>query len=405
MPPHHQRDQESSCARVSQTVEARREVRRNRPPPWVVRKLMVGVVLGIVGLSAYVYIGRLVVPALREDEGSAVGRSSAIGLLVGYTIVLAMLLWSYAMIVLVSPGYAIDHVHKTPAPTAPPQPQPWHTDAHATTDSTIAPPPSTLQVHGEPVGANPGKAREILHPELQRQPPAHPVLRTEYRYCYREGIVKPKRTHHCRACGKCVLAYDHHCPWIGQCVGARNARFFFVFTEWGAVYCLYVFLSLLIATIRLNNRGRGGGDIDAFYIAIMALAALFSLFTVGMAATHIRLNMSNLTTLESMNAHQMWEQESAVLANALPWWDARSRREIRKRWDDEWGNPRTEGNIWWLGSASANWHARMGDSVVGWFLPVLGKRSDSHGLDYAVNPRFDEEGRWRRREEWPEHLR
>ncbi|KZV82021.1 hypothetical protein EXIGLDRAFT_779065 [Exidia glandulosa HHB12029] len=382
-----------SCARVSRDVEARRDARRNRPQPWVVRKLMVVVVLGIVGLSAYVYIGRLVVPALRQDENSALTRGAGIGLLVGYALLLIMLLWSYAMIVLVSPGYAVDHVHKSEAPTAPPQPQPWHTDAHALTDSTISHPGSTHPFVPQSSSADqPGKEATVLHPELQRQPPGHPVLRPEYRYCYREGILKPK-----------ILAYDHHCPWIGQCVGARNARFFFVFNEWAAVYCLYVFISLLIATIRLNNRGRGGGDIDGFHIAIMALAALFSLFTVGMVATHIRLNMDNMTTVESMNAHHMWEQEGAVLANALPWWDARSRREIRKRWDHEWGNPRKEGNIWWLGSASVNWRARMGDSVVGWFLPTLGKRPD--GLEYPVNPRFSDDGRWRRREEWPEHLR
>lgn len=65
----------------------------------------------------------------------------------------------------------------------------------------------------------------------------------------------------------------------------------------------------------------------------------------------------------------------------------------------------------------------MGDSVVGWFcasfrcfdlslvktitdadaVPILGKPVD--GTDYEVNPRFDAEGRWRRREEWPENLR
>lgn len=32
-------------------------------------------------------------------------------------------------------------------------------------------------------------------------------------------------------------------------------------------------------------------------------------------------------------------------------------------------------------------------------------RGLSDGLTYPVNPRFDEEGRWRSRAEWPEELR
>ena len=32
-------------------------------------------------------------------------------------------------------------------------------------------------------------------------------------------------------------------------------------------------------------------------------------------------------------------------------------------------------------------------------------RSLSDGLAYPVNPRFHPDGRWRRREEWPEELR
>jgi palmitoyltransferase len=31
-------------------------------------------------------------------------------------------------------------------------------------------------------------------------------------------------------------------------------------------------------------------------------------------------------------------------------------------------------------------------------------RSKGDGLAYPVNPRFDEEGRWRRRKEWPVDL-
>lgn len=34
-----------------------------------------------------------------------------------------------------------------------------------------------------------------------RRPPKVPLLKPEYRYCYKDEIVKPFRAHHCRACG------------------------------------------------------------------------------------------------------------------------------------------------------------------------------------------------------------
>ncbi|EJD43540.1 zf-DHHC-domain-containing protein [Auricularia subglabra TFB-10046 SS5] len=404
--PHHTSNNSSKggagvgCKRRLELLEERAEARRARPQPWLLRKFMVAVVLALVAFSAYVYVGRLVVPGLRGNA-HAIGRAAAIGLLVGYAILLAMFLWSYAMVVGTSPGYAIDHVQKTPAPTAPPQPQAWHTDSVRSN----APPPPSQQPQPPRRPSNgytaprPERKAPVLHPELQRTPPAHPLLRPEYRYCYREGILKPKRAHHCRACGKVMLQYDHHCPWIGQCVGARNARFFYIFIEWCLFYTLYVFLSLLLVTLRRS----GGADIDPTFIAIMALSALFLFFSIGMLSTHTRLIILNQTTVESMSTHQLRERESHVLAENLSCCDARSRRIIKHRWDEEWGNPNTEGNIWWLGSARANWEQRMGPSVLGWFLPI--GRYGPDGLDYAINPRFDADGRWRRREEWPAHLR
>lgn len=33
------------------------------------------------------------------------------------------------------------------------------------------------------------------------------------KYCKKCDAVKPKRAHHCSACGICVMKMDHHCPW------------------------------------------------------------------------------------------------------------------------------------------------------------------------------------------------
>ena len=100
-----------------------------------------------------------------------------------------------------------------------------------------------------------------------------------------------------------------------------------------------------------------------------------------------------------------------------------SRRRIQKQWDAEWGKIGTEGNLWWLGSRRANWEATMGRKKWGWIrmcsrrlgiaftkmrLPLLIVpigRSLGNGLTYPVNPRFDRDGRWRRRAEWPDGFR
>lgn len=92
-----------------------------------------------------------------------------------------------------------------------------------------------------------------------------------------------------------------------------------------------------------------------------------------------------------------------------------------ERWDAEWGRLGREGNLWWLGSARANWEATMGKAKLGWFrasvsplaerglmgvaVPIRAKPVHDDGLSYVPNPRFSKEGLWRIRKEWPKELR
>ena len=89
-----------------------------------------------------------------------------------------------------------------------------HSHSHSTHPSQprLAPPSAENGVHTGPYTPTlPPQPREkeresslpqFTRPARGRHPPSLPSLREEYRYCRRCEIVKPPRTHHCRACGK-----------------------------------------------------------------------------------------------------------------------------------------------------------------------------------------------------------
>ena len=53
--------------------------------------------------------------------------------------------------------------------------------------------------------------------------------------CYVCQLPKPPRSHHCSACGKCILKRDHHCFMTGVCIGFFNQRYFMVFCFYLAI--------------------------------------------------------------------------------------------------------------------------------------------------------------------------
>ncbi|KIJ61195.1 hypothetical protein HYDPIDRAFT_96950 [Hydnomerulius pinastri MD-312] len=237
---------------------------------------------------------------------------------------------------------------------------------------------------------------------ISRSPPSTPVLLPEYRYCSRCKIIKPPRAHHCRACGTCILKYDHHCPWIGQCVGAFNHKFFVNFLQWGTVFCFWTLATLLGLNVKSQTRSPAP-DLDPQQIVVIALSGLFGLFCILMFITQLHLIRLNQTTVESIGSRSMRDREQEVLSNEYRWYEIGAKRRTQKQWDNEWGEIGREGNLWWLGSGRANWEAVMGKNMWWWFLPI-GHRLDD-GMSYQTNPRFDDQGRWRRRKEWPSELR
>ncbi|KAF8920141.1 DHHC palmitoyltransferase-domain-containing protein [Mucidula mucida] len=424
----------SICRVIEDAKYEAREKRatRDTPPPWITVKLMVPITFGIMVYAAYVYIGRLCVPAIRQ-RSSVLDRGGGIALLVVFSPLLLWMVWAYVVVVLTPPGFAKDHVPKCPPPLpGPVQNGPPFVPTNGDLESGTMNNPARISTAGRvdsiggpsyedlqlrtPLGSHerhesndapnpPLDDKSILNLRIkmammnvERRPPITPVLLPEFRYCMKDELVKPYRAHHCRICGTCVLKYDHHCPWIGQCVGARNHKFFVNFNLAAMVFTAYTFGTLLAYTVR-----GGDDDLDVQQIVIIALSALFFIFTFSLFVSHCHLLYLSQSTVESMRDRTMKDRESHVMNDALGFCNLRTKQELKRSWDEEWGRIGKEGNMWWLESGRKGWEDTMGTWWVGWIFPV--GRGLSDGLHYTPNPRFDQEGRWRRRKDWPTHLR
>ncbi|KAI8460875.1 DHHC palmitoyltransferase-domain-containing protein [Phakopsora pachyrhizi] len=267
------------------------------------------------------------------------------------------------------------------------------------------------------------------------------------RYCRKCRLVKPLRSHHCRHCGKCVLKMDHHCPWVGRCVGARNFKFFFNFLQWAFLYCSYVFATVLAVNIRNQTSSSSPSErlsLDGQHVSILVLSGLFMTFTISLLVTHFFLMSFNLSTIEHMNLTRnkkreerriesflrieldrqrehnqkdddekrkdkrkwFWRQDGDVNLLRQFFKVRKARRIIVRRFDREWGSPLREANPFSRGSWKKNFEEIMGLSKAAWILPIRGKWREGSGeaevgLKYELNSRFDEDGRIRRRVDWP----
>ncbi|CAE6442533.1 unnamed protein product [Rhizoctonia solani] len=455
------------CVGVARDTYKEKEKQRRenqKPQPWILQKLVVGVVLGIVVWTYYVYVGRVCVRLLNRGDTVKGGVYIAI-----FNLFFLMFSWTYLKVIVTPPGFARDHVPQSDPPGTSQYGRPWDIDSevrgtddghrtigtayegmsergHGQPISTTSHDPAHFSPNAEtnaaveldaipaiasvhariasPVGDDCplGDASTTVHEtqsylqpvaaqtegahkgknsvHVSRNPPQTPVLADEYRYCARDKLMKPMRTHHCRLCATCVLQYDHHCPWIGQCVGAYNRKFFLNFTFWSTWFTAWVFGTLL-SDLVVESRDVNF-QLDGQEIAVIALSGLFTMFTASLTAGHTRLLILNATTVESLGFSRVREKDKANLEMAFGIWQCREKYQTRKRWDHEWGRIEREGNLWWLESGRTNWEQVMGHKVWEWFLPI--GRSANDGMHYAVNPRHDADGRWRPRWQWPAEL-
>ncbi|WVF69567.1 hypothetical protein IAT40_004345 [Kwoniella sp. CBS 6097] len=218
------------------------------PDWWVSRNAAILVIIALLCWSFYVIVGRVCTPMIRGNSPYKLGRSTGVGILVGFVILWFLATWTYLKMILTGPGFAKQVVPQTDKPDVsayPPYPPPPVENTHYNMDDINGPNPSEFAPVANLIGSalpnsdGPAVANPYPNPDQSLSATNHgnnkvrdwqtiprplPAINTQPRWCRFCEIVKPDRTHHCRHCGTCVLQFDHHCLWIGQCVGWANHK-------------------------------------------------------------------------------------------------------------------------------------------------------------------------------------
>ncbi|KAK9145781.1 hypothetical protein Sjap_005684 [Stephania japonica] len=238
--------------------------------------VMILLVLAIIAVSYYAVV--VLVCGLHLLHGGFQSVLSFIGVIV-FHVLLALLLWSYFMVVFIDPGSVPENWRARPEENL---------EAGCSTSLPEHPLPDTWPT-------SEGTARR-------------PTLG----YCSRCQNGKPPRCHHCSVCQRCVLKMDHHCVWVVNCVGARNYKFFLLFL-------LYTFLETTMDTLVLlphfarffgeaKNHSRyssSPGELAVTFLAFVINLA-FALSLLCFLVMHASLVLSNTTTIE------VYEKKKAV---------------------------------------------------------------------------------------------
>ncbi|RWR86268.1 putative protein S-acyltransferase 12 [Cinnamomum micranthum f. kanehirae] len=231
--------------------------------------LAILLVIAIVAISYYAVVVVTCGPQLARGGVGSVLYSS---ILVVFHFLLALLLWSYFMVVFRDPGSV---------------PENWRPVLEENLELGIS------VALSDYVSSETSASTRNSSTGTER--------RQALSYCSHCENFKPPRCYHCSICKKCVLKMDHHCVWVVNCVGAQNYKFFLLFL-------LYTFMETTLDTLILmphfikffedaKNRSSSPSKHAITFLAFV-LNLAFALSLLCFLVMHASLLSSNATTIE-----------------------------------------------------------------------------------------------------------
>ncbi len=240
-------------------------------------------------------------------------------------------------------------------------------------------------------GSIPQEQTQII-PNEEEEQKRQQQQNQSYPMCSVCETYKPKYTHHCRICNRCISGMDHHCPWMNNCIGKGNLKFFILFLGYlwlASLYALVLFALnyFLCHGGRINNDAAGGingGDDDGIVeeekctfpevlvhlVRIMTILCIGAFwFTTNMILCVKQAIMTGLGTIDRMKREE----------------------ELHKHTSEYGGNPRyNEVESYYASAKPIPLKDIFGiEHCYTWFLPVDPVFEDhDHVMGYSVISRL-----------------
>jgi hypothetical protein len=118
------------------------------------------------------------------------------------------------------------------------------------------------------------------------------------RFCRTCSKIKPDRSHHCSVCNTCVLRMDHHCPYVANCIGMMNYKYFMNMILSGMMNCLII-TGTMWEGVKETWESK---DFEMDFKVLIGISyfsnLVFTIVLIAFCCFHFYLIGSGLTTIE-----------------------------------------------------------------------------------------------------------